>query len=291
MKPIRMTLQYSGLLTAARAGRRPRSGLMIGLAALLLFPFCGAPGAAMEPPRLNALPVVYYQFTGVGLAWLQTGYLDAFRGLVLDHGRTISIEPGFPEAAFDRPLILETDWQAFGRFAPASVDNFRIIEEGKPIVIGKAKYFEVRIADLPSVYLGEARNLSTRAMVGRGPQVVIGGFVVTDYPRVVLIRGVGPTLTRHGVADPVANPFVTLYRNATPFLESTDWGLRDRDLMRAAAEEVGAFPLLEGSKDAALLVELLPGSYTVRMGVESGEPGVGLLEVYFLPPDSRLSPP
>ena len=52
---------------------------------------------------------------------------------------------------------------------------------------------------------------------------------------------------------------------------------------RKIFDYVGAFPLLEDSKDAATVVRLGPGSYTVIAATDSDDPGgEALLEVYFL---------
>jgi hypothetical protein len=49
------------------------------------------------------------------------------------------------------------------------------------------------------------------------------------------------------------------------------------------AEAVGAFPLGAASKDAALVVTLPPGSYTVHVSGVGGSTGVALVEVYLVP--------
>jgi hypothetical protein len=43
---------------------------------------------------------------------------------------------------------------------------------------------------------------------------------------------------------------------------------------------LAAFPLAKGSKDAALLLELAPGAYTVQVAGAGGSTGVALVEVY-----------
>jgi hypothetical protein len=43
---------------------------------------------------------------------------------------------------------------------------------------------------------------------------------------------------------------------------------------------VGAFPLVSGSKDSALLLTLQPGAYTMTVTSPSGSTGVALVEVY-----------
>ena len=47
---------------------------------------------------------------------------------------------------------------------------------------------------------------------------------------------------------------------------------------------VGAFPLPEGSKDAAVIIRLQPGSYVAQASaVDPTESGQVLIEVYILP--------
>src|SRR4030095_5157598 len=45
-------------------------------------------------------------------------------------------------------------------------------------------------------------NLSTRGKVGTGANVMIGGVIVTD-DKTVLVRALGPTLTRFGLGNTV----------------------------------------------------------------------------------------
>jgi hypothetical protein len=51
----------------------------------------------------------------------------------------------------------------------------------------------------------------------------------------------------------------------------------------AAAAAVGAFPLAAGSRDAAILVNLYSGAYTVEIAPQTGAGGQVLAEVYELP--------
>ena len=47
---------------------------------------------------------------------------------------------------------------------------------------------------------------------------------------------------------------------------------------------IGAFALRPGSRDAALLLELPPDSYTVQVAGAQGTTGVALVEVYEIKP-------
>jgi hypothetical protein len=46
---------------------------------------------------------------------------------------------------------------------------------------------------------------------------------------------------------------------------------------------VGAFALVPGSADAALLIHLAPGAYTVHLSGLGGTSGNALIEVYEVP--------
>jgi hypothetical protein len=130
-------------------------------------------------------------------------------------------------------------------------------------------------------------NLSGRGRIGVGGDVMIGGFVVEGTAPVrLLVRGVGPTLTGYGVSAAVADPAIEVRAGSTVVAANDDWASVDAETaaaVEAAAMIVGAFPLAEGARDAALLVDLAPGAYTVllRDGASAnGGTGIGLLEVY-----------
>ena len=53
--------------------------------------------------------------------------------------------------------------------------------------------------------------------------------------------------------------------------------------IETAAKGVGAFGFAPGSGDCALLVTLLPGSYTVQVSGVNNTTGVALVEVYEVP--------
>lgn len=130
---------------------------------------------------------------------------------------------------------------------------------------------------------GRLINIATRGPVGTGADVMIGGFVIEEGPRKVLIRGVGPTLATLGVPGTLTDPMIELYRagEQTPFDQNDNWGDADNASdISAAASASGAFALDAGSADAALLVTLEAGGYTVHVkGVNDGT-GVAIMEVY-----------
>jgi outer membrane protein assembly factor BamB len=128
-------------------------------------------------------------------------------------------------------------------------------------------------------------NLSTRGFVGTGNNLLMPGLVIGgDGPLRLLIRAVGPGLERLGVSGVLARPTITLFSGMTPVVSNVGWttGGYTGDI-RAAAKLVGAFALVEGSADSALLVTLNPGPYTFQVSGLEGTTGEALVEVYVVP--------
>lgn len=124
-------------------------------------------------------------------------------------------------------------------------------------------------------------NLSARSQAGAGEDVLIAGFAISgNTPRTVLIRAIGPTLTALGVAGALADPQLELYRGANKLDENDQWR---SSVVGAVFSQVGAFALPSGSRDAALLVSLVPGAYTAQVSGVNGASGIALVEVYEAP--------
>ena len=135
-------------------------------------------------------------------------------------------------------------------------------------------------------------NASTRAFVGTGNAVLIPGFVVSGSGSVrVLIRAVGPGLSRFGVPGPLADPTVVLYRDTTTVATNDNWSAASNSAeMAAAAASVGAFALAADSKDAALLASLTAGSYTAVVSGVGATTGTALVELYVVPDTGGATP-
>jgi hypothetical protein len=129
-------------------------------------------------------------------------------------------------------------------------------------------------------------NISARGPVGTGDSVLILGFVVGgSASKRVLIRGVGPGLAAAGVPTPLAAARVRLFSGAQPIAENAGWSATSADAtaLAAAAVQSGAFALSPGSKDAAMLMTLVPGAYTVQVSSGDGAAtGLALAEIYDL---------
>lgn len=125
-------------------------------------------------------------------------------------------------------------------------------------------------------------NLSARAQVGRGADVLIIGFVVegTGSTR-VLIRGVGPTLATFGVSNYLANPSLAIHHGDELIASNNDWSTGSgATVVQNATAAVNAFALPSNSKDAAVVLDLTAGAYTALIKGEDEGEGVALLELY-----------
>lgn len=127
-------------------------------------------------------------------------------------------------------------------------------------------------------------NVATRAHVGAGQDVLIAGLVVqADTPRRVLIRALGPSLAPFGVTGVLTNPRLRVYRDGHLIAENDDWGRggsSTTEEITAAGASVGAAALLPGSEDAALVLDLAAGAYSVQVSGADGGAGVALVEAY-----------
>lgn len=128
-------------------------------------------------------------------------------------------------------------------------------------------------------------NISARGRIGAVGETLIAGFAVGGrVPRNILMRAVGPSLRAFGVTDVVPFPMLSLFRGSSLIASNENWGLLDAARLTTAFDRVGAFRFLgTESRDAALLLSLEPGNYTVQVSSLTGVTGSVMLEVYEVP--------
>jgi uncharacterized protein (DUF1800 family) len=142
---------------------------------------------------------------------------------------------------------------------------------------------------------GKFINLSTRAQVGGTAGTLTPGFVITPGggTRKLLIRAAGPALAAFNVPGILSNPTLTLIRNGSPattVATNDNWGTpvgtiaANSTVLTGAFLQAGAFAFPAGSNDAALLVDLAAGNYSVQVNGVGGATGVAIVEVYDLSP-------
>ena len=125
--------------------------------------------------------------------------------------------------------------------------------------------------------MGPVRSWRTLAHVepsGTGNEIVIAGFILGggSGDEVVLIRGIGPSLTQSGVPNVLANPTLELRNSDGAVIAMND------DWQSGPTVSLPPSDPLE----SAIETTLSPGAYTALLsGVNNGT-GVGLVEVYDL---------
>lgn len=128
-------------------------------------------------------------------------------------------------------------------------------------------------------------NASTRAFVGTGEQMLLPGFVIEGTGALqLLVRAIGPSLTKFGVSGSLGDPQLTLFQGTTPITTNDNWEAgQNAGEIESAATRVGAFALPGGSRDAAVLVTLPAGAYTAAVSDVAGGTGTALVELYVVP--------
>src|SRR6266446_4620523 len=75
----------------------------------------------------------------------------------------------------------------------------------------------------PTSSPGQLQNISTRAFVQTGDNVMIGGFIITGSgQKKVILRAIGPSLLNHGITNPLQNPTLELHDHTGAVIASND---------------------------------------------------------------------
>lgn len=141
------------------------------------------------------------------------------------------------------------------------------------------EYFKID-AQVDPKRRSEMANVSNRGAAGSGEKTLISGFIISGgEPRNILVRALGPSLATEGIQQPATNPQVELRDASGEVANNTDWKLDIR-----TNELSAAYPALApgNEKEAAMLLTLAPGAYTVQGSSEDGSEGVMLIEAYDL---------
>lgn len=135
---------------------------------------------------------------------------------------------------------------------------------------------------IPTGASGALHNVSLRSRTGPAMNATTVGFVIAgNAPLRVLIRGLGPALAQFGISGAIADPRLALCTgNSSHGPIATNSGWAGNTDVADAARRAGAFALPAGSRDAALVLRLEPGAYTVQLTSASGGTGEAMIEIY-----------
>ncbi len=125
---------------------------------------------------------------------------------------------------------------------------------------------------------GRLANISTRVRVGTAERVMIGGFIIRDAPKKLLLRALGPSLP---LADTLRDPVIELHDDRGAIVAANN------DWRETQAQEIRDSTLPPSNDaEAALVVTLAPGAYTAIVSGNHETSGLGLVEIYDLTPGS-----
>lgn len=152
-------------------------------------------------------------------------------------------------------------------------------------VTSTSRTFNVLGAPVPSN--AKLVNISTRASVGTGDNVLIAGFVINGTaPKKVIIRAAGPALKQYNVTGVLDDPVLELYNSkGEKTLQNDDWD----SAYAADFAAVGAGAWTAGSKDAAIITALQPGLYTAIVRGKNSTSGVAIVEAFEQDIDNRAA--
>ena len=130
-------------------------------------------------------------------------------------------------------------------------------------------------------------NISTRSFVQTGDNVMIGGFIVQGTAsKRVIVRAIGPGLTRYGVPNVLVNPTLELHDGTGALIASNDnWQFTiiggiitsDQGIDIRQSGHAPGNPL-----ESAIIADLPAGNYTAIVRGVNNTTGVALVEVYDL---------
>ena len=137
----------------------------------------------------------------------------------------------------------------------------------------------VEVYDIDQTASSKLANISTRAFVSTGADVVIAGFILGEGTGDdnIIVRGIGPSLTAFGVPNALANPTLELRNsNGALLVGNNDW--QDDPTQAAIITATGLAPT--NTLESGIAATLSPGQYTALLAGLSNGTGVGLVEVY-----------
>ena len=217
------------------------------------------------------------------------------RNLTLDGSRYFSIDSGSTDiVGFNQtPPGDFGDWLSeacpqrhpFVQNAFVCRDQFSDISATSPEGIN----LDVIGYDLVSGTTPYLANLSTRAFVQTGDNLMIGGFIVEGtQPKRVILRAIGPELSQYGVPNAMADPTLELHNaNGALIATNDNWqttiigGIITSNQVQDI-QNSGHAPA--DARESAIIADLPPGNYTAIVRGVNNTTGVALVEAYDLSP-------
>jgi len=135
----------------------------------------------------------------------------------------------------------------------------------------------IEVYDLSQAVPAKLANISTRAFVSTGNNIVIAGFTLGNNSgnTQIVLRGLSPA----GVPGPLPDPTIEVRDGNGALIDSNNnW----QDNPAQAAQLTAANLAPPGNLDSAIMLTLPPGAYTALLAGFNNATGIALVEVYDL---------
>ena len=136
----------------------------------------------------------------------------------------------------------------------------------------------IEVYDLDTTGTSRLLNLSARAFVGLGNDVLIGGLTDQSVSKRFLLRALGPSLAASGVNGSLQNPALELHDSNGALVEANDDWIDAPNSSEIAA--AGFAPT--DNHESAILIASGAGAYTAVVRGVGETTGVALLEAYLI---------
>lgn len=232
-------------------------------------------------------------FRGIGPSLTQLGVADAIADPTLMLVDANGTQRAFNDdhssnSAQDQQTLADnnltpTDSRESAIVATLTPGAYTAILQGKANGTGLVEVYDIS-NDLSTKLV----NISTRGKVEQGDNgAMIAGFIVAtpqNQPgtaQSVAIRAIGPSLKNYGISNAMADTTLDLYRGSQLILSNDNWKTNSQQNQQTLQSN-GLAPT--NDKEAAIVTNLDPGSYSAVVRGKGNTTGVALVEVYNLSP-------
>ena len=174
---------------------------------------------------------------------------------------------------------------AFPMASPTSLDAALVttIAGGRTVQVSGPTAGNVIVEAYDAGAGNDARftSIAARNFVGTGGDLLIAGLTIDGTgSKNLLIRAAGPSLGALGVPGTLADPKLEIFKADGGKVAEND---NFSGAVDTLARTLGGFGFVPGARDAAILVSLPAGGYTVQVSGLNNGTGEAIIEVYEVP--------
>jgi hypothetical protein len=141
------------------------------------------------------------------------------------------------------------------------------------VVVGMVQLFRIDILNQSRLF-----SFSCRARVGQGAESMIAGFTIQEHSQTIVVRAAGPSLASYGVDGAVAGTTLRVIRQSDgkEIARNDDWRAPGNERLLTDLRAYAP----KDPREAACVLRLRPGAYTVIVEGKGGTQGIALVEIF-----------